>query len=375
MKTICFVLGNYYKYTMGGAEIQAYYIARRLTKDNDVHYVFIENPRLFSNITFEKHDNKITLHVLKRYNHRIFGRGLFLNFFELRKLFNDINPDLIYQRSGNAHTGIAASWSKKYGKKMVFGISSDNDCTTKGILDLNKNFLAYPSKILNYYFSIYGIKKVDQIICQTYHQKKLLEKNFSIKAMVIPNAHSVPIGPFKKSYPLIVSWIANIKPLKKLEVFIKLAEKCKDLNVKFVYVGRMISGSYSKMLIEKTKKSPDLKYLGEINFQNANELLSKSSLFINTSSTEGFPNTYIQAWMRETPVITLNCDPDNIIKTQKIGFHSSSFDQMVKDVRFLIENDDERIKMGNKARDYAIKNHDIENNEKKYIKVFKRLMQ
>ena len=78
--------------------------------------------------------------------------------------------------------------------------------------------------------------------------------------------------------------------------------------------------------------------------------------------------------MRETPVITLNCDPDNIIKSQRIGFHSGSFEQLVKDVRCLIENEDERKKMGVKARMYAIKSHDIEKIEKKYFKVFERLV-
>jgi len=158
--------------------------------------------------------------------------------------------------------------------------------------------------------------------------------------------------------------------LKKPEIFIKLAKIFKDLNVNFVLAGRPSKGSYQNMLLEQIKELPNLKYLGEIPFQRTNELLSKSSIFVNTSTTEGFSNTYIQAWMRKTPVVTLNCDPDNIIKKHKIGFHSGNFEQLVKDVRYLIENEDERREMGEIARKYAIENNDIKKISKKYFELF-----
>jgi glycosyltransferase involved in cell wall biosynthesis len=78
--------------------------------------------------------------------------------------------------------------------------------------------------------------------------------------------------------------------------------------------------------------------------------------------------------MRETPVITLNCDPDNIIKNNKIGFHSGCFENMVDNVKYIIENKDELRKMGKKAREYAIKNHDIKKIGIIYSNSFERLL-
>ena len=77
--------------------------------------------------------------------------------------------------------------------------------------------------------------------------------------------------------------------------------------------------------------------------------------------------------MRETPVITLNCDPDDIIKKYKLGFHSGSFKKLVEDVRYLLENEDVRRDMGKNARKYVLKNHDIEKIGKQYLDVFKKL--
>ena len=372
MEKICFVMANYFKYYMGGAELQAYLIAKQLTKSVEVHYLFMKHPN-FNKIKFQKNDDGIILHPMRQYVSKIFGKFFFMNYQELHKLLDGINPDLIYQRGGKPYIGIAARWCKRNNKKLVLGTSMERNCSNAGILKAN-TISTYPSSIINGFFALYGIKNVNLLIVQNQHQQQLLRKNFGRDSVIITNGHHVPPPPFKIVDPPVISWVANIKTLKQPELFIKLAENCQDLNVRFLYAGRLTSGPYQKMLLEKTSKLSNLEYLGEIPFEETNDLLSKSSIFVNTSITEGFSNTYIQAWMRETPVVTLNCDPDDVIKNHKIGFHSGSFQQLTKDVRYLIENEDVRREMGKNAREYALKNHDIKNIGKMYLKVFERLV-
>ncbi|MHA1491428.1 MAG: glycosyltransferase family 4 protein [Promethearchaeota archaeon] len=372
MKKICFLLGHYFEYSKGGAELQAYLMAKELSKNFEVHYIFVK-PLVFDKERIRRIDEGFILHIMRNHDYRVLGKLFFLNYNELFKLLDGIDPDVVYQRGDRAHLGIAARWCKKNDKKLIFGISMDLNCIRKNKFIFNENLLSYPSKIINDFFTLIGIRNADLIIAQTNRQQQLLNKNFKKDSIVIPNGLPVPTLPFKKIDPPIISWIANIKPLKKPEIFIKLAEKCQDLNIKFVYAGRSSENSYQNMLMEKSKKLPNLTYLGEISYQKTNELLSKSSLLVNTSTTEGFSNTYIQAWMRETPVVTLNCDPDNIIKNQRIGFHSGSFEKLVMDVRYLIENEDIRREMGEKARIYSIDNHDIVKISKRYLEIIENL--
>jgi len=370
MKKICFLMGTYFEYLKGGAELQAYLIAKEMAVNSEVHYVSVISPKPTIKNKIPKADDGIILHSMRHHKHRIFGQLFFLKYRKLLKLINQINPDLIYQRGGWPYIGFANKWAKKNDKKLVLGISMETNCSRSGIFNITSNFLTYPSNIIDGFLTISGIKNADMIISQNHHQQKLLQKNFNRESIVIPNGLPVPTPPFKKTDPPVISWIANIKPLKKPEIFIKLAEKLKGLDVKFVFAGRPSKSSYQNKVMEQAKKLPNLQYLGEIPFQKTNELLSMSSLFVNTSTTEGFSNTYIQAWMRKTPVITMNCDPDNIIKKHKIGFHSGSFEQLVKDVRYLIENEDERKEMGKISREYAVENHDMARIRKKYFELF-----
>jgi glycosyltransferase involved in cell wall biosynthesis len=343
---------------MGGSEIQIYHLIKEFKKKGyEIHYLYD------SNLKISKRNGEVQHHLLHDYT-RSFS---WLNFLKIGILIKKISPDIIYQRSKSAYTGISAFFAKLTSTKMVYNISSDTDC-------LKKN-TAFP-RFINHHLGNYGIKTANLIIAQTRHQQNLLKNNFDLNSTLISNGHPIPNPPFKKQRPPVISWIANIKPLKQPEIFIKLAEKCQDLEARFVYAGRPTTGKYKKILTKKTKKIPNLTYLGEIPFEKTNELLSRTAIFINTSLSdkEGFPNTYIQAWMRETPVVTLNCDPDNIIRNKRIGFHSGSFENLVRDVRYLVENEDIRGEMGKKAREYAINNHDIEKIGNKYFNVFQRML-
>ena len=78
--------------------------------------------------------------------------------------------------------------------------------------------------------------------------------------------------------------------------------------------------------------------------------------------------------MNEVPVVSLYVDPDDVIKNNGLGFHSGSFEKLVKDVKYLIENPHECRRMGKRARQYVESYHDIEKNIREYEKIFESLI-
>ena len=373
-KRICFVLRSYHKYRLGGAEIQTYFIARELYKRGwEVHYICDKKGKFY-----RQSDNGIILHTLKNYG----TSHCFLNFFSLLKTLKEINPDIIYQRVKFAYTGIVALFAKFNKKKFVWASSSTKDCGEKKFTSFLKEYHASFSK--RFLFEIeyhihdclcsYGTKNADFIVAQTEEQKDLLARNLDVKSIVIKNGHPVATILPKKENPPVVLWLSNLKRSKHAEIFIKLARQCKDLNCRFILAGHSSNKGYLEELLKQIEWVSNIKYIGRVAFVDSNELIGRASVLVNTSEYEGFPNTFIQAWMRETPTVSLNVDPDNVIKKNKLGFHSRTFEQMVKEIRFLIQNKEVRKEMGRNARKYAVKEHDIKKIIHKYIRLFERLI-
>ena len=127
-------------------------------------------------------------------------------------------------------------------------------------------------------------------------------------------------------------------------------------------------------IMATARKLPNLRFHGFIPSQRVDECFKRSSIFVNTSRIEGFPITFIQAWAHYVPVISLNVDPDRIIQNEKLGFCSGTFEQLVSDVITLLEDEKLRNTMGENARKYVEKEHDIRKIVKKYIELFEEIL-
>jgi glycosyltransferase involved in cell wall biosynthesis len=121
-------------------------------------------------------------------------------------------------------------------------------------------------------------------------------------------------------------------------------------------------------------KENNIEVMGELPNDKVNNLLSQSHILVNTSQSEGFSNTFIQAWMRKVPVVSLQVDPDHIIEREGIGFCcTGNFEKLAGNTKRLIKDHELREQMGRKAREYAVQHHSLKNMEL-IIKVFDKLL-
>jgi len=363
-KKICFVLPSHWSKYFGGVEYEVKTLLDELAKENDltIYYVCRYSSPAFSTNKYE---------IIKIGEKSIYKEFRFyFDIFDLLKVLKKIDPDIIYQRVACVYTGICAYYAKKFGRKMIFHISLDTDIEpfkfslSKGVL------LNLIEKIL----LKYAIKNAQYIIGQSEYQNKLLQKNFGRRCDIIfLHIHPKPKNPIKKPVPIKALLIANFKKFKRPELFIKLAKEFQgNRNVEFLMVGRRnIKKKWQRKLEDKIFKLENIRYLGEKTIEEVNRLLCSSHVLVNTSLYEGFPNTFIHAWMRKVPVASLCANPNDILTSKNIGFHSGTFEQLVKDVEKLIKNRELRSDMGERAQKYAFKNHSIENNISNIDKIIK----
>ena len=362
---ICFLVG-YYPINKGGAEYQAYLLSQELREQFEIFYISVGHEKEEYII-----DNGIKIYTVKGPAFFGFKDVYFLLKPKIFKILRREKPDLIYQRVAYSVTGIAAKYCQEHDCQLIWHIDSKPDVEMKK-LSISKRILVdyFEKKYLEF-----GIKNANCIIGQEDYHNEMLVRNFGKECTVILNKFlPVERKQVVKVLPIRVLWIANIKPLKQAELFIDLAYQFKDDDsVSFIMIGRSATGNYQAKLEKRMQRLINLEYKGELPIDKVNDLLRESHLFVNTSLYEGGPPiTFIQAWMREVPTVSLNVDPDDMIKKNKLGFHSGSFEQMVKDVRFLIENKKVRGEMGRNARKYALREYDIKKIVPKYVELFER---
>ena len=343
---ILFLLNSHYKHNQGGAEFQAWNILELIkAKGHEVCYVYLSE-----NDNEETHLNTKLYRIKKRkFTERLFGKIVY--YFQLKKILEDIKPNIIYHRNISSLSLAAISYCSLQKCKFFLHLAHIRDV---------ENELYFGGNILKRFFDFLIKRKIifnaDKIVAQAQYQTDLLEKNFNRSSdLIMPNIHPITDNKIVKQDKLSVLWVANLKSWKQPQVFINLAEACQDLDAGFVMIGRNNLGEEFKVVMERIHKLENLSYLGELPLFEVNKFLSKSHVFVNTSLQEGFPNTFI-----EVSVVSLHVDPDNVLVENKIGFHSRTFDQLVKDINLLAKDSRLRKKMGERSRQYAEKNHSIE---------------
>lgn len=358
-KKIVLISGCFYGQVVGGTEYQLFLIGNYLKNlNNEVFYIFIDNGNPI------KYENYFKLIKIKKKEllRKLFGSYFFFDSFNVYKNLKKFSPDIILIRSGFSYVGIASKYCSNHKCALIWYIASKKDIEPFKFRFNRSIIFEYIDKK----FIEYGIRNSTYIVAQAKYQDEILYSNYGRRCdLVIPNFHPLPERKIVKNFPIKIIWIANFNVWKQPHIFIELAKKFKNYkDIKFIMIGRLGASNWQNKILSSIHQSENIQYMGELTINEVNKILSNSHIFVNTSKLEGFPNTFIQAWMRKVPVVSLNVDPDDIIKKNKIGFFSGSFDQMLKDIKLLIHNDKLREEMGARAQNYAFKNFSLNNIEK-----------
>jgi hypothetical protein len=210
----------------------------------------------------------------------------------------------------------------------------------------------------------WGLRHASHIIAQTPRQGRILRERFGLDAAtVVRNFQPLPENlPTKPSAPIEVFWVANFKAVKRPELFVQLAESFLGrADVKFTMAGRP-SGLRRQFapLMERINRTANLEYLGELTIDDVNKRMARAAVHVNTSSFEGFPNTFIQAWAQGAVVATIAVDPDEEgMEALGIGICAGTFERLRTVVDELSRSPERRRAMALRAFAFAHANHSL----------------
>jgi glycosyltransferase involved in cell wall biosynthesis len=342
----------------GGAEINLYYLSKTLAQKDeyDVRFIvgdysqsrriMIENVSI-TKIKYLNHER------YGSYFHKVLARALFC--FHL--LF-DSSDIYICSTASDFFAFIILVAQGMRRKKVIFRAAHD--------WDVNGHFTKGTS-ILGM-FHRFALPRADAIVTQNEDQKRALKEIEGLQSIVIRNGFPINNTNVQTSREYFL-WVARADEFKRPHLYLQLAKKLPDY--KFVMI-LADNNQLQKDILVQSREIGNLKLVDGCGFFEILNYFKEAICLVNTSTAEGFPNTFIQAGLAKTPILSLKVNPDRMLDFFNMGFCCN--DDLDKAADFIRSLTPEKIQlMGIEAFNYVRSTHDIEEKIQQYIEVFKKI--
>lgn len=278
------------------------------------------------------------------------------------------DAEVYYQNCGEGVTGQVAVWCRINGRPLVFSTASDKDCMRR-IPPKAKGRRGWRDHLL---YS-YGVRYANRVVVQTHTQQRLMREEFRRESMILPMAcpgptdagFSPPAPPDPSSTGIL--WVGRSTPIKRPEVFLEVATACPDL--RFDLVGPWYDDAYSRAIRTRAKHLPNVTVHGPVDRARLAEFYGRAACLCCTSESEGFPNTFLEAWSHGLPVVS-TFDPDRIIAENGLGGSASDIPSLIRELRSLVTDRKRWLAASSNARRYYAARYPVDQVMREYERLF-----
>ena len=200
-----------------------------------------------------------------------------------------------------------------------------------------------------------AMSKNKYFVAQNQFQSDMLYKNYGKNCLILPNIWPTQENTTTNIQKYDAIWVANLRRLKRAEWFLDLAKQMPQY--KFAIVGGVNEQDYFDLIKKQADHLPNVDFLDAQPFNEVNHLLSQSKMLICTSEFEGFPNTFLQAWAHQVPVIS-TVDPSDVIKNNHLGKFIENEKELLEAFVQINENQSEYNGLKSDIVTYFYANHD-----------------
>lgn len=300
--------------TFGGASIQMLAISTELSKQEG-NNVFCLVPKISNSL------NNTNLRLVEVFNVK---KNILGTIYLFHKKIKQEYPDVIIQHGLTLFSCLLSLYCKFFKIKFIFMFASDLEVKGK-----------YQSSSKKCFLFKFLLRNTNLLITQNKYQQKYLLSSYNLGSHLM--YMGFPIREIKDVDRNSILWIGRCDPVKQPEIFIDLARKNLDLN--FVMICPKVNEEYFQKIKKSIKDIKNLLFIDYVHFKGTWSYFDKAKVFVNTSKSEGFPQTFIQAVACGVPVVSLNVNPDNFITDYMCGFVCNNDQtQLTKNILKLVSD-------------------------------------
>ncbi len=277
---------------VGGAEVQQSILARLLAADG--HRV--------SMITLDygqpdrSRVDGVTVH--KAFAPRAgapFLRFLHPRMTSMWRALRSVDADVYYCRSASIWLWLVTEFCRRHGRRSVYAGASDRDFVPDvgGQLRHARDRWLYRR----------GLAAADAIVAQNEEQRASCRAHYRRDAVVIPSCYELPERKNSSAVRDRVLWVGMIHENKRPELFVELAARLPRR--RFVMIGGPRPGAHAfyERIRAQAARVPNLELTGFLPLAEVEPWFDRARVLVNTSTYEGMPNTFLQAWARGVPTL------------------------------------------------------------------------
>lgn len=202
-----------------------------------------------------------------------------------------------------------------------------------------------------------ALLKCDALVAQTERQVTELRSRFGHEATLIPPSFRIPPEaplPEKDS----VLWVGQSYAVKRPWVFLELARAYPA--ERFIMVFPAVQQDIWDAVMESARHVPNLHVVESIPPSEIQPYYDRAKVLVNTSQIEGFPNTFHQAAIARTPVLSLSWNAGGYLDTFELGMCADGdVDTMIRQLGQMLTDPALRERMGANARRQVEARNDV----------------
>lgn len=356
---VCFVSPKVYPLfntqvegVFGGAEVDLYYLGTELA--NDLRYTVSYIAADYSQPAYEVIEK---VHIFKSLS---FKESKLLAFVKIWRAMRRANAD-IYIFKNVSGILLVAMFCILNRKEFIYRTAHSTHCD--GTYQIK-----HPIQGKIYEFCV---RRSSHVFTQNRDDRDGLQRTMGVEATHVPNGHRIP--PISEEARNTILWVGRSVDFKQPQLYLEMARQF--VTEKFVMICQQATGDCAyERLIEEASQIPNLEFMERVLFKDVDVYFRRAKLFVNTSESEGFPNTFIQSCKAATPILSLTVNPDRFLDCHGCGVCAEGdWDRFMEGARYLLTHNRGR-EYGDRGRAYVCKYHNVTNTVELYKTVFETIM-
>jgi glycosyltransferase involved in cell wall biosynthesis len=274
------------------------------------------------------------------------------------------DAELYYASRSGMHIGLVALFCRRFRRRFVFRTASDADCErsrVREVIQFARDRWLYAQ----------GLRRADAILVQSASQAQSLARSYGLTGRVAAMLVEKPAPAAARDIDVL--WVGNIWRPKRPDRILELAASLPELKIHMV--GGRIAGHEAlfREIVHAAAAAANVSFHGRLPYWDANDLYARARVLVNTSDLEGFPNAYLQAWVRGVPVVSL-IDPDGVIEREGLGVAVSSAAQMPAAIRRVLGDPPAWRAASDRCRAFMAREYGEDKVLATYLEAFEQVM-